>query len=106
MNNIKIALCFFLMTAICLPGSANENPARSTRKIMNSYRGEKGFFAFSVPVFMAKIALSGEDQEVKDMLRDVMSVVRGVPNGRGLGVFYWDATWTSYRPVGQSSTLG
>ncbi len=74
MNNIKIALCFFLMTAICLPGSANENPARSTRKIMNSYRGEKGFFAFSVPVFMAKIALSGEDQEVKDMLRDVRRI--------------------------------
>lgn len=29
------------------------------------------------------------------MLRDVMSVVRGVPDGRGLGVFYWDATWTA-----------
>jgi len=29
------------------------------------------------------------------MMRDVMSVVRGVPNGRGLGVFYWDATWTA-----------
>jgi len=28
------------------------------------------------------------------MMRDVMSVVRGVPGGRGLGVFYWDATWT------------
>jgi arabinogalactan endo-1,4-beta-galactosidase len=28
------------------------------------------------------------------MLRDVMSVIRGVPNGRGLGIFYWDATWT------------
>jgi arabinogalactan endo-1,4-beta-galactosidase len=28
------------------------------------------------------------------MLRDVMSVVRAVPDGRGLGVFYWDATWT------------
>jgi arabinogalactan endo-1,4-beta-galactosidase len=27
-------------------------------------------------------------------LRDVMSIVRAVPNGRGLGVFYWDATWT------------
>jgi len=21
--------------------------------------------------------------------------VRGVPDGRGLGVFYWDATWTA-----------
>jgi len=28
------------------------------------------------------------------MLRDIMSVVRAVPDGRGLGVFWWDATWT------------
>jgi arabinogalactan endo-1,4-beta-galactosidase len=28
------------------------------------------------------------------MLRDVMSIVRAVPGGRGLGVFYWDPTWT------------
>ncbi len=28
------------------------------------------------------------------MVRDVMSIVRAVPNGRGLGVMYWDATWT------------
>ncbi|HET9913447.1 MAG TPA: arabinogalactan endo-1,4-beta-galactosidase, partial [Anaerolineales bacterium] len=28
------------------------------------------------------------------MLRDIVSIVRAVPNGRGLGVFYWDATWT------------
>ena len=27
--------------------------------------------------------------------RDVMSIVRAVPNGHGLGVFYWDATWTA-----------
>jgi len=25
--------------------------------------------------------------------RDVMTIVRAVPNGHGLGVFYWDATW-------------
>jgi arabinogalactan endo-1,4-beta-galactosidase len=25
--------------------------------------------------------------------RDVLSVVRAVPGGRGLGAFYWDATW-------------
>ncbi len=31
----------------------------------------------------------------RNMLRDVMTVVRGVPDGRGLGVFYWDATWTA-----------
>jgi arabinogalactan endo-1,4-beta-galactosidase len=29
------------------------------------------------------------------MVRDVLSIVRAVPNGRGLGVFYWDATWTA-----------
>jgi len=28
------------------------------------------------------------------MLRDVISIMRAVPNGRGLGIFYWDATWT------------
>jgi arabinogalactan endo-1,4-beta-galactosidase len=28
-------------------------------------------------------------------LRDVIAVVRSVPNGHGLGVFYWDATWTA-----------
>lgn len=28
------------------------------------------------------------------MLRAVMDVVRAVPDGRGLGIFYWDATWT------------
>ena len=27
-------------------------------------------------------------------VRDVMSIVRAVPGGRGLGIFYWDATWT------------
>ena len=28
-------------------------------------------------------------------LRDVMDVVRRCRDGRGLGVFYWDATWTA-----------
>lgn len=28
-------------------------------------------------------------------LRDVMAVVRAVPNGRGLGIFYWEPTWTA-----------
>jgi arabinogalactan endo-1,4-beta-galactosidase len=27
--------------------------------------------------------------------RDVMSILRALPDGRGLGVFYWDATWTA-----------
>jgi arabinogalactan endo-1,4-beta-galactosidase len=29
------------------------------------------------------------------MLRDIMAIVRAVPDGRGLGIFYWDATWTA-----------
>ncbi len=29
------------------------------------------------------------------MLADVMSIVRAVPHGRGLGVMWWDATWTN-----------
>ncbi|KAB1988899.1 glycoside hydrolase family 53 protein [Streptomyces triticiradicis] len=28
-------------------------------------------------------------------LRDVMNIVEAVPDGRGLGVFYWEATWTA-----------
>jgi arabinogalactan endo-1,4-beta-galactosidase len=40
----------------------------------------------------------------RDMLRDVMSVVRGVPEGRGLGVFYWDATWTAVSGNGWEAT--
>jgi arabinogalactan endo-1,4-beta-galactosidase len=24
-----------------------------------------------------------------------MNIVEAVPNGRGLGVFYWEATWTA-----------
>ena len=31
----------------------------------------------------------------REMLRDIMAVVRGVNNGRGLGIFWWDATWTA-----------
>lgn len=31
----------------------------------------------------------------KKMLADVLSIIRAVPNGRGLGFFWWDATWTA-----------
>ncbi|MBI9050635.1 MAG: arabinogalactan endo-1,4-beta-galactosidase [Anaerolineaceae bacterium] len=30
-----------------------------------------------------------------DMLEAIMNVVRAVPDGRGLGIFWWDATWTA-----------
>ena len=28
-------------------------------------------------------------------VRDVLAIVRAVPNRRGLGAFYWEATWTA-----------
>ncbi|GGV03799.1 hypothetical protein GCM10010260_45890 [Streptomyces filipinensis] len=28
-------------------------------------------------------------------MNDVVSIVEAVPNGRGPGVFYWEATWTA-----------
>ena len=28
------------------------------------------------------------------MVRDIVAIVRGVPNRPDLGVFYWDTTWT------------
>ncbi|MEV5886064.1 arabinogalactan endo-1,4-beta-galactosidase [Streptomyces sp. NPDC052020] len=28
-------------------------------------------------------------------MKDIASIVEAVPNGRGLGVFYWEATWTA-----------
>jgi arabinogalactan endo-1,4-beta-galactosidase len=40
----------------------------------------------------------------REMLRDIMSVVRAVDNGRGLGVFYWDATWTAVKGNGWDNT--
>jgi len=46
--------------------------------------------------------LTPEGQQA--MLRDVMSVVRAVSNGRGLGFFYWDATWTAVKGNGWDST--
>lgn len=38
------------------------------------------------------------------MLRDIMTIVRAVPKGRGLGIFYWDATWTAVPGNGWDST--
>ncbi|MCS6993748.1 MAG: arabinogalactan endo-1,4-beta-galactosidase [Anaerolineales bacterium] len=31
----------------------------------------------------------------RQMMRDILSIIRAVQNGRGLGLFYWDATWTA-----------
>jgi arabinogalactan endo-1,4-beta-galactosidase len=51
---------------------------------------------------VAHYPLTPEGQ--RDMLRNVMSVVRAVDNGRGLGVFYWDATWTAVEGNGWDNT--
>jgi arabinogalactan endo-1,4-beta-galactosidase len=37
-------------------------------------------------------------------LRDVFEVVAAVPNGRGLGVFYWEPTWTAVPGAGWDPT--
>jgi arabinogalactan endo-1,4-beta-galactosidase len=37
-------------------------------------------------------------------LRDVMNIVEAVPNGRGLGVFYWESTWTAVNGNGWDPT--
>ena len=34
------------------------------------------------------------------MLADIMTIVRAIPNGHGLGVFWWDATWTAVQGNG------
>jgi arabinogalactan endo-1,4-beta-galactosidase len=36
------------------------------------------------------------------MLADVMAIVRAVPDGRGLGIFWWEATWTAVKGNGWS----
>jgi arabinogalactan endo-1,4-beta-galactosidase len=39
-----------------------------------------------------------------DAFRDVFEVVAAVPNGRGLGVFYWEPTWTAVTGAGWDPT--
>jgi len=34
-------------------------------------------------------------QGQQKLLADVMTVVRAVPNGHGLGIFYWEPAWTA-----------
>jgi arabinogalactan endo-1,4-beta-galactosidase len=37
-------------------------------------------------------------------MNDIASIVEAVPNGRGLGVFYWEATWTAVNGNGWDPT--
>ena len=41
---------------------------------------------------------SPEDQA--QMLADTMTIVRAIPNGHGLGIVWWDATWTAVKGNG------
>lgn len=36
--------------------------------------------------------------------RDVFSIIQAIPNGRGLGVFYWEPTWTAVTGNGWDPT--
>jgi arabinogalactan endo-1,4-beta-galactosidase len=40
----------------------------------------------------------------QENFRDVLSVVQAVPNGLGLGAFYWEPTWTIVSGNGWSTT--
>lgn len=57
---------------------------------------------FGPDMAVAGYPLTPEGQQA--FLRDVMAVVRAVTNGRGLGVFYWDATWTAVDGNGWDNT--
>ena len=66
-------------------GDADNYPNIATRELMNPH-----------------YPFTPEGQRA--MLRDIMSVVRAVDNGRGLGLFYWDATWTAVEGNGWDNT--
>jgi arabinogalactan endo-1,4-beta-galactosidase len=38
------------------------------------------------------------------MFRDTLSIVQAVPNGLGLGAFYWEPTWTVVKGNGWDPT--
>jgi len=55
-------------------------------------------------IFNASLASAGgypaSSQGQADALRAVFDAVKAVPNGRGLGVFYWEPTWTAVSGAG------
>jgi arabinogalactan endo-1,4-beta-galactosidase len=59
-------------------------------------------------IFNASLASAGgypaSAQGQTDALRAVMDAVAAVPNGRGLGVFYWEPTWTAVAGSGWDPT--
>jgi arabinogalactan endo-1,4-beta-galactosidase len=59
-------------------------------------------------IFTSSLASAGgfpaTAQGQADALRAVYSAVRDVPNGRGLGVFYWEPAWTARSGSGWDPT--
>ena len=59
-------------------------------------------------IFNASLAAAGgfpaTPQGQADELRAIYSAVRAVPNGRGLGVFYWEPAWTARAGAGWDPT--
>ncbi|MDG4769775.1 arabinogalactan endo-1,4-beta-galactosidase [Solwaraspora sp. WMMD792] len=55
-------------------------------------------------IFTADLASAGgypaTPQGQAEALRDITNVVAAVPGGRGLGVFYWEPTWTAVDGAG------
>lgn len=59
-------------------------------------------------IFNSSLAQAGgypaSAQGQSDALRAVIDAVKAVPNGRGLGVFYWEPTWTAVSGNGWDPT--
>ncbi|HWI29901.1 MAG TPA: glycosyl hydrolase 53 family protein [Microbacterium sp.] len=58
-----------------------------------SWEDEEGNVCCNKNMLLAGYAATPTGQAAN--LRDVLAAVRAVPNGRGLGVFYWEPTWTA-----------
>jgi len=59
-------------------------------------------------IFNSSLASAGgfpaSAQGQADALRAVVNVVRNVPNGRGIGFFYWEPAWTARAGAGWDPT--
>jgi arabinogalactan endo-1,4-beta-galactosidase len=59
-------------------------------------------------IFNSSLASAGghpaSNQGQVDALRAVFDAVRAVPNGRGLGIFYWEPAWTAVAGAGWDPT--
>jgi len=49
----------------------------------------------NIVTFQKKPGYPFSPESQAQMLADIMTIVRAVPNGHGLGIMWWDATWTA-----------